>query len=86
MVGRRIAEEYILVPIVGRGADVEAIYTLNGVATFIWERLDGTQSGAAIVDAIVEQFEADRAAAARDYVQFLAKLVSISAVHRRYAS
>jgi hypothetical protein len=80
MVGRRIAGEYLLVPIVGRGADLDAIYTLNPLGAFIWERLDGQTPGAAIIQAIVEGFEVESDRAADDYRSFLSQLVSIRAV------
>jgi hypothetical protein len=80
MVGRSITGEYILVPIVGHGAEVDSIFNLNRVGAFIWERLDGTASGAGIVDALVETFEVERSQAEADYREFLAKLLSVGAV------
>jgi hypothetical protein len=80
MVGRRIADEFVLVPIVGKGADVDSIYNLNALGAFIWERLDGRTGGRAIVDAIVERFEVERPAAAADYLRFIAELRSIAAL------
>jgi len=80
MVGRRIAGEYILVPIVGHGADLDAIYTLNALGAFIWERLDGNTAGAAIVEAIAERYDVDIARAAKDYLPFLAHLQTIGAI------
>ena len=47
MVGRRVADEYILVPIVGHGAELDGIYNLSRVGAFIWELLDGRHSGEA---------------------------------------
>lgn len=82
IVGRRLADEYILVPIVSRGADVDSIFNLNGVGALIWEKLDGRTSGQAVVEAIVERFEVDAAKAAEDYAEFVAKLVSVDAVRR----
>jgi coenzyme PQQ synthesis protein D (PqqD) len=81
MVGRRVADEYILVPIVGHGAELDGIYNLSRVAAFIWELLDGTRSGDAVVSAVVDRFDVDRATAEADYGDLLAKLVSIRAVH-----
>jgi hypothetical protein len=80
MVGRRIAEEYLLVPIVGRAADVEAIYTLNGIAAFIWERLDGYTPGEAIVRAIAARYDVEDDTATADYLAFIGQLQSIQAV------
>ena len=82
IVGRRLADEYILVPIVGRGAEVDSIFNLNGVGALIWERLDGRTSGEAVVEAIIERFEVDAKRAAEDYAEFIEKLVAIEAVRR----
>jgi hypothetical protein len=80
MVGRRIAGEYILVPIVGRGADVEAIYNLNGLGAFIWERFDGKTTGETIVRAIVDRYDVTAENARRDYRRFVTQLQSIQAL------
>lgn len=80
MVGRRVADEFILVPIVGRGANLDAIYNLNRVGAFIWEALDGRRSGAAILEALAESFEVEPVRAEEDYRAFLKQLLSIDAV------
>ncbi len=38
---RQIADEAVLVPIKRNTADLEKIYTLNPVASFMWQMLDG---------------------------------------------
>jgi hypothetical protein len=60
VVARVIADECILVPLARGGANLEAIYELNSVGAFIWERLDGSSSGAAVVAALaaIEAIEA----------------------------
>jgi hypothetical protein len=80
MVGRRIADEYVLVPIVGRGAQIDGIFNLNRVGAFIWERLDG-RTGEAIVREVVASFEVEPERAAADYRSFIQRLQSIRAVH-----
>jgi len=80
MVGRQVADEFILVPLVGRGADVDSILNLNRVGTFIWEAIDGQRDGAAVVASLVERFEVDHARAAHDYLEFVGKLVSLRAL------
>jgi hypothetical protein len=80
MVSRRTAGEYILVPILGRGAEVDAIFNLNGVAAFIWEQFDGRQDGHRIVTQIAEQFDVDHARAEADYLDFVGKLLSVAAL------
>ena len=59
IVGRRIAGEYVLVPLVGRGTDADFIYTLNRVAAAIWEALDGKASGEDVVRLVVDRYEVD---------------------------
>ena len=80
MVSRRIGEEYVLVPLVGRGADLDSILNLNRVATFVWERLDGTRTVASIVDAVVERFDVERERAEADTLELLDTLVSVEAI------
>jgi hypothetical protein len=63
VVGRRIGDAYVLVPLAGRGADLDSVLNLNPVAAFVWEQLDGARTGNAIVQAVVERFEVERARA-----------------------
>ncbi len=80
MIGRWVAGEFVIVPLRDQAADIDSIYNLNGVAAFIWERLDGRTSGQAVVRALVERFEVEERIAAADYVAFLEQLESIGAV------
>lgn len=80
MVGRRVADQFLLVPIVSRGAEVDCLYNLNRVGTFIWESLDGRTRGADIVEAVVERFEVAREKAEDDYRGFVVSLVGIRAI------
>jgi hypothetical protein len=80
MVGRRIAGEYVIVPIMGSGAEVDSIFTLNRVGAFIWEHLDGARSGRDVVEALGREFEVDEERARNDYCDFVRKLQSIHAV------
>ena len=80
MVGRRIADQFLLVPIVSRGADVDCLNNLNRVGTFIWERLDGRTRGSDIVDAVAERFEVGKQRAEEDYRGFVASLIGINAI------
>jgi hypothetical protein len=82
IVGRRIAGEYVLVPLVGRGADADFIYTLNRVAAAMWESLDGKATGNDVVGLVVERFEVDAARAERDYLELMETLESIEVVRR----
>jgi hypothetical protein len=83
VVGRRVAGEYILVPIVGRGADADSIYSLNAVAAFIWEHLDGHTTGHGLVEAVVEAFDVLPEQAREDYEAFVTQLSSLGALRAR---
>jgi hypothetical protein len=80
VVGRRIGSEYVLVPLAGRGADLDSIYNLNRVAAFVWERLDGARDGAAIVEDVVAGFDVSRERAAADYLELVETLAGLRAV------
>ena len=79
MVGRRIGEEYVLVPLAGRGADLDSILNLNRVAAFVWEQLDGETSGSDVVAAVVERFDVERERAEQDYLELVDTLVELGA-------
>jgi Coenzyme PQQ synthesis protein D (PqqD) len=80
IVGRRIAGEYVLVPLVTHGADLDAIFNLNAVAAFIWERLDGRTTGETIVAALVDAFDVGPERARADYLAFVSQLQALHAV------
>jgi len=80
MVGRRIGDEYVLVPLAGRGADLDSILNLSRVAAFVWEQLDGTRTGKAVVDAVVERFDVERERAEADTLELLDTLFELRAI------
>ena len=82
VVGRRVAGEYVLVPLMGRGIDADGIYTLNRVATAVWEALDGARAGSQVVDVMVHLFEVDQETAERDYLDLVETLEGIGAIRR----
>jgi Coenzyme PQQ synthesis protein D (PqqD) len=80
MVGRRIGDEYVLVPLAGRGADLDSILNLSRVAAFVWEMLDGTRTGTEVVDAVVERFDVGRRRAEADYLELVDTLLELRAI------
>jgi hypothetical protein len=80
MLGRSIAGDYVLVPIVDRAADADGIFDLNPPAAFIWEQFDGRRDGHAIVAALTERYAVDPARAEEDFLAFLETLLSIGAL------
>jgi hypothetical protein len=79
-VARVIAGETVLVPIRRQIGDLESIYTLNEVATFIWERLAQPSTAAEIALALDAAFEGDPAEMRADLMHFLAELVDLGAI------
>jgi hypothetical protein len=84
VIARRIAGETILVPARRRAREM-ALFTLNEVGTWIWERLDGRTPRGAIVAELVERFDVDAPRAARDVESFVAELASAGCVREEAA-
>ena len=74
-VARSIAGETILVPVRGDLADMQRIFSLDPVAAFLWEQLDGTLDLKIILDRVIEDFEVEREDAASDIRDFIAELL-----------
>ncbi|MBE0425856.1 MAG: PqqD family protein [Nitrospirae bacterium] len=80
VVFRKIAEEFIMVPIKEKAQDVESIYTMNEVAGRIWELIDGEKSLFEIKNVIIDEFEVGPEVAEKDLVEFINQLEQIGAV------
>lgn len=83
MVSRKIGEECLLVPIRREAADLEKIYTLNEVAAFIWEQIDGTRSVQQLVATVLDSFDVTVDEARRDVIEYLELLSRIGAIVSR---
>jgi len=77
---REIAGETILVPVYGHVADMESIYTLNGVGARVWALIDGTRTIAEIQEKILEEYDAPEEEIASDLQEFIKGLMSIEAL------
>jgi len=80
IVTRRIAGETILVPIRSNLADMQGIYSLNPVAEFIWEQLDGNQNLQQIRDGVTLSFDVASTAAQKDMIDFINQLLDQSII------
>ena len=80
IVSRKIAGEYILVPIRQSAGDLDSIYTMNAVGGRIWELLDGQRSVSDLKDIIVEEFDVSLEEAEEDIKTFLDQLTSMNVV------
>lgn len=80
IVSRKIANEFILVPIRQDVGDLGSIYTLNEVAARIWELIDGNRKAGEIKNKIVEEFKVTPEEAERDLIEHLLQLEKIKAI------
>ncbi|HEV3217121.1 MAG TPA: PqqD family protein [Vicinamibacterales bacterium] len=56
-VTRRIGGETILVPVTAEVADLDSVYTLNEVGSFVWDLIDGRRSAQAIAEAVSAEYD-----------------------------
>ena len=75
IVSRKIADEMLLVPVRGNLADMQRIFSLNPVAEYIWQELDGTRSLDDIRAGVLEQFNVDPAQCDEDIRAFIGQLL-----------
>lgn len=75
IVPRSIVGETILVPIRGKLADMQRIFSLNPVAEFIWGEIDGQKDIKEISNDVLERFDIDRKRAASDIGEFMNELL-----------
>jgi hypothetical protein len=75
VVSRKIAGELFLVPVKGRMADMENIFTLTAVAEYIWDRLDGRKSLNEILNNVVDRFDVEHEQAESDIREFIMELM-----------
>ena len=80
IVSRKIADEFILVPIRQNVGDLESIYTLNESAARIWELIDGEIRVGEIREKIVDEFEVTPEEAEKDLMEHLQELEGIRAI------
>jgi coenzyme PQQ synthesis protein D (PqqD) len=74
LVVRKVGEESVIVPVRSRVADLDAVVTLNRVASRVWELLDGQRSVDAIAEAICDEFEVPPETARADVDELIGNL------------
>jgi hypothetical protein len=77
VVEREVAGERFLVPVRGRLADLQELFVLNEVGSWIWERLDGRTSQTILAEGLVTEFEVESQQAGEDLAKFLEELASV---------
>ena len=79
MVSRLVAGEMILVP-TQRMSEEAALYALDDVAAFLWERLDGQRTGRDLMAALEADYNTETGNVEQDVRIFLEHLTSIGAI------
>jgi hypothetical protein len=82
VVFRKIADEFILVPVRQKVVDLKSIYTLNEVGAFLWEQLDGRKDVAQVQESVLESFDADPLQVAPDIRDMLAQLEALGLIQK----
>lgn len=75
IVSRKIAGELFLVPIKGKLADMQRIFSLNPLAELIWQGLNMQKNLNDIRSSIIEKFEVTEEDADSDLREFIAELL-----------
>lgn len=73
---REIAGEDILIPAGKTAQKFNGMISLTPTARFIWEHLENVDSIHEMVDAILEEYEVDRATAFEDATFFIGQLLN----------
>jgi len=82
VVTRRIAGETILVPMAADVVDLDSVYTLNEVGSFIWDLVDSRRTPQAIAEAVAAEYDVTLEQAAADVDELLTALESKGLVRR----
>lgn len=71
---RNVAGSHIVVP-VGEGClDFSGVITLNEVGAFLWEKLQSDVTEEGLVEALLNEYDVDRATAEADVKEYIEKL------------
>lgn len=80
VVSRVIAGDTLIVPVRGGVGDLASIYSLNPVASTIWNALAQSCSEDQIIARVVEEFSADIQQVELDVRSFLAEMQSVGLI------
>ena len=70
---RNVAGQAVVLPM-GGTVDLNTMITLNETGAFLWERLEQDTDKAALVAALLAEFDVDEATASKSVDNFIAKL------------
>ena len=71
---RKISDTYVVVAVGEAAKDFKGMVTLNETGGFLWEKLSEGATEEQLVDALLENYDVDKALASTDVKAFIAKL------------
>lgn len=74
LIAKKIGNECIIVPVVNDIVDMDSLYTLNEVGSFIWDNIDGSRKVEEIISSVITEFNIDKVTATNDVTQLMAEL------------
>ncbi len=83
VVSREIAGETILVPVRGKLADMQKIFSLNQTAEYIWQNLDGKKKLNDILEGVLSQFDVNKEEAEKDMLEFVTELINANLIEEQ---
>jgi hypothetical protein len=79
---RKIVDQAVLVPIHQDVADMDCLYTLNGVGAFVWEHWEIPTTRADLQAAMLDEYEADPEVLFADLERFINEMTNIGALRK----
>ena len=80
IISRTIAGETLLIPVTQVGVDLQKVYLLNETAAAIWQLLEEPRDVPAIVERLLEEYEANAAVVERGVIAIVEELLQRSMV------
>jgi hypothetical protein len=74
LITRIIAGETLIVPVRNRVGDLDSIYTLNELASYVWHLIDGQMTTTEIVETIRAEYDVTGEEATRDVLELIDSL------------
>jgi len=78
VVFRKVANEYVLVPIHKDAVDLESLFSFNMSAARIWELIDAGRTGIEIAQTVASEFDQQKEQMELDVLEFLAELKDLN--------
>lgn len=73
----KVGDSNVILASTDSSMQVEGLTTVNETGSFIWEHMLQDTQPSAVIDAIVQEFDVDRATAAADFEAFAQTLRSV---------